>query len=102
MEDIWVLVGGLGVGFLAAGFVGIFGRRRMRRLAAAGDEDAKRNLEKWRTLHTVVAPVFLAIGICMLAVKFYADYQKALTPLSREKALERATKNLMNRPPISN
>jgi heme/copper-type cytochrome/quinol oxidase subunit 2 len=91
---MWPIVGAAGVGFLAAGVAAIFGRSRRRRLASAGDEDAKRKLARRRTVETVVAPIFVVIGIGILSVKFYADYEKARTPLSPEKALERATRSL--------
>jgi hypothetical protein len=93
METI-TIVGAIGVGLIAGGGSGILGRRRRRKLAAAGDEDAKSKLEKWQTLETVVAPILVVAGFCLLSVKFYFDYQEARTPMTPEKALERAFKNL--------
>jgi len=93
MEDIAVYVGALGVGLISGGVIGLVGRRKRRKLAAAGDEDAKRKFEEYRTLETIVAPLLLVVGVCLLGVKAYADYQTALTPVSPEKALERAMKS---------
>ncbi|HEX9556484.1 MAG TPA: hypothetical protein VF991_08320 [Reyranella sp.] len=94
MEGIAGFVGAIGVGFIAGGVAAIVGRTKRRKRATAGDDDAKSKLEKWQTLETVVAPILVVVGLCMLAVKFYADYQAALTPLSPDKALERAVKSL--------
>jgi hypothetical protein len=80
--DIWTIVGALGVGLVAGGVVGVSGRQKYRRLAA-------------------IAPGWLVLGICLLGVKFYGDYEKARTPLSPEKALESATKTLIKRLPKS-
>ncbi|CAN5880358.1 hypothetical protein BH11PSE3_BH11PSE3_43990 [soil metagenome] len=101
MDYIWAIVAGLGGGLIAAGVIGIGGRSKRRRLAASGDEKAKLQLVKWRTLETVVAPSCLALGLCLLGIKFYADYEKARTPLSPHKAFENATKRLMKRLPTS-
>ena len=93
MDGIAEIVGVVGVGLIGGGFVAILGRRKRRKLAATGDEDAKIKLEKWRTLETVVAPGLIVVGLCMMAVKTYADYQTLRTPLSPDKALERALKS---------
>ena len=87
-------VGPLGVGLLCGGFAAIIGRRKRSKLAASGDEKAKAELKKWRIADTVVAPILIVAGVCLLALQFYLDYQKAQSPLPPDKALDDALKRL--------
>ena len=92
----WMIDGGraLGVGLICGGYVVISARHKRRKLAASGDEDAKTKLENGKTVETVAGPLVLVAGICLLIVATYADYQKLRTPLSPDKALEKAMENL--------
>ncbi len=84
------IVGIIGITMITYGVSEVFGRRRLRKLAAAGDADARAKLEKKPTVPIVI----LVAGHCLLFAAAYFDYQKYRTPLTPEKALERAVRNL--------
>jgi hypothetical protein len=94
--DDWMIDGGraLAVGLMIGGYIVIADRRKKRKLAGAGDQQARDQLEKSRTVDTVVAPVLLAAGVGLMIVTTYADYVRLRTPLSPDKAFQRAAESL--------
>jgi hypothetical protein len=88
----WMIDGGraLGIGLMIGGYMVISDRRKQRKRAAVGDEEAMAKLEKHKTVETVVAPLILGAGVCLTIASTYADYVQLRAPLSPEKAFERA------------
>ncbi len=79
MEGVLQYLGPVGVGLIVGGVLAV----RLRR----------KKLEKSSTIEKMVGPIMLAIGICLVIAKGYGDYQEARTPLSPDKALDRAMKS---------
>jgi len=94
MEWVVSLVSAVGVGLICFGAGGLWHRFKTIRRATDGDETAKADLKRYRILLTVIAPLSIAAGICLVGIKTYADYNKLRQPLSPDKAWERAMKNL--------
>ena len=84
--DTTTIVGIIGSIMIAYGVSEIFGRRRLRKLAAAGDADAGTNLQK----KPMVPLIVLGAGHCLLLTAAYLNYHRLRTPLTPEQALVRA------------
>lgn len=88
--DTTTTIGIIGSTMIAYGVSEIFGRRRLRKLAAAGDADAGTKLQK----KPMVPLIVLVAGHCLLLTAVYLDYQRLRTPLTPEQALDRAMRNV--------
>jgi hypothetical protein len=80
---------------MAGGIIIFVRRRKQRKPDAASDLRAKEQLENQGPAETIVAPLLLATGVCLLIASTYADNARLRTPLP-EKALEEVDEERTN------